>query len=233
MQELAHLRDLQAILERFRGSQPHSLVAPAHTAIRDLGVYLKYRGRRGEHRLPRYGSYHGSDDLRPNLESSDRTDADPASNATTALLLPTDTLAFPDLDPGKFDQLLSQLNGTPAVVNFWGSWCTPCREEAPLLAAAAKKHGDRVQFIGVDILDTKGAGRRYVIQFHLPYLSVFDPSPNGDVRSRLGYLGQPDTVFHNAQGVKVSDWEGGISASRLDQGIRAALGAPEPSPSGI
>ena len=157
----------------------------------------------------------------------------PASNATTAALLPTDALAFPDVDPAKFDLLLSQLKGTPVVVNFWGSWCTPCREEAPLLAAAADKYGDQVQFVGVDILDTKEAGRRYVTQFHLTYPSLFDPSPGGDVRSHLGYLGQPDTVFYDAQGVKVADWEGAIPADRLDQGIQSALGNAEPSPSGV
>jgi len=157
----------------------------------------------------------------------------PAFNATTAPLLPTDALAFPDFDPAKFDQLLAQLKGTPVVVNFWGSWCTPCREEAPLLAAAAQKYDGRVQFVGVDILDTKEAGRRYVLQFDLPYPSVFDPSPNGDARNHLGYLGQPDTVFYDARGVKVSDWEGGISADQLGRGIQMTLGAPEPSPSGV
>lgn len=157
----------------------------------------------------------------------------PALNATTAVLLPTDALAFPDVDPAGFDRLLAQLKGTPVVVNFWGSWCTPCREEAPLLAAAAREYGDRVQFVGVDILDTKDAGRRYVAQFHVPYPSLFDASAGADVRTHLGYLGQPDTVFYDARGVKIDDWEGGISAARLDQGIRAALGAPEPSPSGV
>lgn len=157
----------------------------------------------------------------------------PATNATTAPLLPTDVLAFPDTDPAQFDQLLAQLKGTPVVVNFWGSWCTPCRAEAPLLSAAAERYGTQVQFLGVDILDTKDAGRRYMTQFHLPYPSLFDPSPNGDVRNHLGYVGQPDTVFYDAQGKKVSDWEGAISADQLDRGIQAALGAPGPSPSGV
>jgi cytochrome c biogenesis protein CcmG/thiol:disulfide interchange protein DsbE len=157
----------------------------------------------------------------------------PAANAATAPLLPTDALAFPDFDPAKFDQLLTQLEGTPVVVNFWGSWCTPCRQEAPLLAAAAAKYGDQVQFVGVDILDTKEAGRRYVTQFRLPYPSVFDPSPSGDVRNHLGYIGQPDTVFYDAQGAKVADWEGAISADELDKGIQKALGPAEPSPSGV
>ena len=157
----------------------------------------------------------------------------PALNATAAALLSTDALDFPDTDPATFDQLLSQLEGTPVVVNFWGSWCTPCREEAPLLAAAALEYGDRVQFIGVDILDTKDAGRRYATQFHLPFPSLFDPSPGGDVRTHLGYLGQPDTVFYDAQGVKVADWEGAITASQLEQNIHRALGTPEPSPSGV
>src|SRR6266567_7932686 len=56
---------------------------------------------------------------------------------------------------------LSSLRGTPVVVNFWASWCVPCRLEAPVLNAAARESAGRVQFIGVDIQDSDGAARSY------------------------------------------------------------------------
>jgi len=157
----------------------------------------------------------------------------PAANASEATLLPTDTKALPDTTPEDFDTLLSQLSGTPVVVNFWGSWCTPCREEMPRLIEAAHTYGDRIQFLGVDVLDTKEAGRRFIDEFAVPFPSVFDPSANGSVRNHLGYLGQPVTVFYDQNGQKVADWEGAISQKELDAGIRDLLGAVDPSPAGV
>ena len=61
-----------------------------------------------------------------------------AVNATSAPLLPTDRFELPDVTPARFDRLLVELRGTPVVVNVWGSWCGPCREEGPRLAAAAR-----------------------------------------------------------------------------------------------
>ncbi|MCJ7832153.1 MAG: TlpA family protein disulfide reductase [Actinobacteria bacterium] len=153
----------------------------------------------------------------------------PAANASEATLLPTDTKALPDTTPDEFDALLSQLHGTPVVVNFWGSWCTPCREEMPRLAEAAQTYGDRIQFLGVDVLDTKEAGRRFIDEFGVPFPSVFDPSPNGSIRNHLGYLGQPVTVFYDDEGKKVADWEGAIPQEELDAGLKALTQAPDPS----
>src|SRR6266571_5931381 len=74
----------------------------------------------------------------------------PAVNAARATLLPTTVAALPSFDPERFTQLLGQLRGTPVVVNFWGSWCGPCRAEAPILREAAAQYGSNVQFLGVD-----------------------------------------------------------------------------------
>ena len=83
----------------------------------------------------------------------------PAVNATTADLLPTDAAALPQFDASRFDSLLRELRGTPVLVNVWGSWCGPCRDEASTLAAAHHRYGHDVQFVGVDILDARGSAR--------------------------------------------------------------------------
>src|SRR5205823_3845742 len=60
-----------------------------------------------------------------------------AINATHAGLLPMTTTALPSLTSDEFRRLVTQLRGTPVVLNVWGSWCGPCREEGPRLADAA------------------------------------------------------------------------------------------------
>jgi thiol-disulfide isomerase/thioredoxin len=98
-----------------------------------------------------------------------------ATNATTAPLLPAGRFDLPTMTPDQFRQLLTQLKGTPVVVNFWASWCGPCRQEAPGLSAVARRYGGKVQFLGVDLKDTKSAAQVTVRDFGYPYPSVADP----------------------------------------------------------
>ncbi len=146
----------------------------------------------------------------------------PAQNATTAPLLPTHVAELPTFDVNSYQQLLTQLQGTPVVVNVWAAWCTPCKAEAPLLHDASNTYGDRVQFLGVDILDSKDGARGFIADHGLQYPSVFDPT--GAIRDSLGMIGQPVTVFYDADGTMVSSWPGQLSQNVLDRGIKDALG---------
>jgi cytochrome c biogenesis protein CcmG/thiol:disulfide interchange protein DsbE len=140
------------------------------------------------------------------------TTGSPAVNATTAPLLPTTVSALPNMDVSGYHELLSQLKGTPVVVNVWASWCVPCLAEAPLLKAAAAKHPD-VQFLGVDILDSRDGATGYIQAHSIPYPSVFDPS--GAIRTDLGSFGQPVTVFYSADGTMVAKVDGQIGDDTL------------------
>ena len=145
-----------------------------------------------------------------------------AQNATTAALLPTHVADLPTFDTDTYQRLLTQLRGTPVVVNVWAAWCGPCKAEAPLLHAASQTYGDRVQFLGVDILDSLDGARGFIADHGLTYPSVFDPS--GAIRDSLGMIGQPVTVFYDAQGNVAKTYEGQLTQTALDEGIRAALG---------
>jgi cytochrome c biogenesis protein CcmG/thiol:disulfide interchange protein DsbE len=120
-----------------------------------------------------------------------------------------------------YKQLLTQLRGTPVVVNVWARWCGPCVAEAPLLHQAAADHPN-VQFLGVDILDTKDSALWFIRKYAISYPSLFNPT--GDIRDSLGLLGQPHTLFYDANGVLQATVSGPLGQEDLDQGL-AKIGA--------
>jgi thiol-disulfide isomerase/thioredoxin len=84
-------------------------------------------------------------------------------------------LAGTTLTGSKFK--LSTDHGSVVVMNFWGSWCTPCREEAPALGALARYFaGTDVRFIGVDIRDDPPSAEAFMRTFRIGYPSLNDPN---------------------------------------------------------
>jgi cytochrome c biogenesis protein CcmG/thiol:disulfide interchange protein DsbE len=120
------------------------------------------------------------------------------------------------MDAATFEQLLGQLKGTPVVVNIWGSWCIPCKAEAPMLTAAAKANR-KVQFVGADILDSRDGALGFLAQYDVPYPSVFDPG--GTIKTQMGAIGQPDTFFYDANGTQVSEVIGPLTQDALSAGL--------------
>ena len=72
---------------------------------------------------------------------------------------------------------ISAWRGHVIVVNVWGSWCAPCRKEAPELArVAAKAAPEGVRFLGIDVRDDRASAIGFEDQFHIHYPSLFDPA---------------------------------------------------------
>jgi cytochrome c biogenesis protein CcmG, thiol:disulfide interchange protein DsbE len=103
--------------------------------------------------------------------------------------------------------------GMPMVVNFWASWCVPCKQEAPVLNAAARDYAGRVQFIGVDIQDSDSAGRAYQAEVRSPY--PVGPSIAGSYL-HWGVTAPPETFFVGPQGIVLSKIVGPVDRQRLE-----------------
>ncbi len=90
---------------------------------------------------------------------------------------------------------LSSYRGDVVVLNFWGSWCAPCRKEAPTLAVLAEQYqGKNVKFVGVDIRDQASAAQAFVQNFDISYPSLNDPADEIalDFRGRRVTGGHPE-----------------------------------------
>lgn len=135
--------------------------------------------------------------------------------------LPEDPLELPEYDLERYRALIETLRGTPVVVNFWGSWCPPCEEEAPHLATVSKEYEGEVQFLGVDIVDTREEARAFIRRYGWEYPSVFDPP--AAIRDGLGYVGQPITLIYDRNGELAWDKTGTIDADELREQIANVL----------
>jgi thiol-disulfide isomerase/thioredoxin len=87
--------------------------------------------------------------------------------------------------------------GKVVVVNFWGTWCGPCRREQPALQRLAEEYQGRVQFVGVNFRDDQAKARAYIREFRVTYPSVVDDGPLS-YRFNVPYL--PATILVDRTG---------------------------------
>jgi cytochrome c biogenesis protein CcmG/thiol:disulfide interchange protein DsbE len=117
---------------------------------------------------------------------------------------------------------LAELRGTPVVLNFWASWCAPCREEGPLLERAWTNASQRgVLLLGLNMQDVPGDARDFAHQLGITYLNVRDRGNR--VAHSYGVTGLPETFFISPAGRVVGHVIGAASAAQLRDGIAAAL----------
>ena len=132
---------------------------------------------------------------------------------------PVPALILPAFDGPPIS--LAALRGHPVVLNFWASWCIPCRDEAPLLEGTWKEFRSQgLIVLGVDTQDLEGPARAFMKEFGITYPNGRDP--DGSVARMFGTTGVPETFFIGADGrihgkfpgaeVRRSAWRGAAQA---------------------
>ncbi|MGA9532676.1 MAG: TlpA disulfide reductase family protein [Anaerolineales bacterium] len=136
----------------------------------------------------------------------------------------------PDFTIRTFDGdsiVMSELRGQVVVINFWASWCPPCREEAPYLERTWRQYQDQgVVFIGVDYVDTEPEALAYIEEFDITY-------PNGpDARTEISQAyqiqGVPETFFIGVDGALRGVKVGPLAPPELDERLVPLLAEISP-----
>jgi cytochrome c biogenesis protein CcmG/thiol:disulfide interchange protein DsbE len=117
------------------------------------------------------------------------------SKGTSGVALgdPAPTTSLPRLQGGGAESL-SAYRGRWVLVNFWASWCVPCRQEAPELEEFQRQHGNKdFTVVGIDTRDLSGDGVAFVKKFGLSYPQLRDG--NGDAGNEFGTTGVPENYL--------------------------------------
>ena len=155
--------------------------------------------------------------------------ATPSTSAAPPIGRPAPNFTLPLFSGGTLT--LHSLKGKPVVLNFWASWCVPCREEIPLLVRLHKTYGPRgIVFVGVNVEDDAGAAREFLRQYHVDYPVV--RSVDDGLIDAYAIPGIPTTVFIGPNGMVVDKFTGGFAGPSGEKALvtrlERLLGAPQP-----
>jgi cytochrome c biogenesis protein CcmG, thiol:disulfide interchange protein DsbE len=123
---------------------------------------------------------------------------------------------------------IDDLRGKAVVVNFWASWCVPCRDEAPVLQKTHERYRDQgLVVLGIDVNDFRQDARRFMRRYGITYPVVYDGK--GSTVGKWGVRGFPETFFVDRTGKLVGERiEGAVDIERnratFERGIALALG---------
>lgn len=152
----------------------------------------------------------------PQNPSSNSSDSAPADELQTA---PDFTVFDQDGNPVK----LSDFAGKPVVLNFWASWCPPCRSEMPHFNTVYQKQKDQVAFLMVNQTDgqreTKAKGLQYVTDQGFAFPLYFDTELEASMTYGISSL--PTTLFINSEVKIVNGYRGAIDEATLLAGIES------------
>lgn len=133
---------------------------------------------------------------------------------------PAPVFSLPRLDGGEIR--LAELRGQIVVLNFWASWCGPCREEAPALETVWRRYRDAgLVMVGVNIQDREAAARDFLVQTRSSFPNVVDAT--GAASIAYGIYGVPETFVIDRKGRIRARQVGAVSREALVEHVRRAL----------
>lgn len=144
---------------------------------------------------------------------------------------PAPRFSAPDVLTGELRSLDALRAGEPpriVVLNFWGSWCPPCRAEAPDFQALYEDYqAQGVLFVGVNHLDTERAARAFIAEFGISYPNVFDLE--NQVSRLYAIQGAPETYLIGRDGIIFESFLGAVDYQRVARALDAYLAKPTPA----
>jgi cytochrome c biogenesis protein CcmG, thiol:disulfide interchange protein DsbE len=143
-------------------------------------------------------------------------------NKSTALLegkpAPTFTLeSLNSIQPVS----LEAYKGKPVVLNFYASWCVPCKDEAPMLAQAAQDFGGKAAFIAIAYNDKADKAKAFGEEYNLTFpLALDDNSDDGRTSVKYALFGVPETFFIDKSGIVRKHYPKPINRAELEAGLK-------------
>ena len=123
---------------------------------------------------------------------------------------------------GSGTMSLASLRGKVVVMNFWASWCGPCKDEAPLLQQISEQYRDQgVVVLGIDSQDASSDGRSFAERYRLTYPLLH--TAGSDLSHRWGVTGYPETFLIDRDGHVVRHFPSAVSGSDLTEALKPLL----------
>ncbi len=123
---------------------------------------------------------------------------------------------------------LSDLRGKPVLLNFWASWCPPCRKEMPDLQEFASQYSEKIHVIGINWNDQQTTVQAFLDQYRVTYTNLLDT--NGKVFVRYELTGLPTSFFIDEDGIIRGKWLGAMSVADMVAAFQKTTRALDTAP---
>ncbi len=142
----------------------------------------------------------------------------PKGEAAVNALAPDVIMTY---DDGRVTRL-SDLRGKPVLINFWATWCGPCRFEMPEIVKAYERHkGEGLVVLGVNVEEGPQEVKDFAKAFQITFPITLDT--RGQVIDAYGVRAMPTSIFIDREGIIRARWQGALTDNQLEERLRLIL----------